>query len=118
MAELRSYGISIAVDNFGPSYSELSRLNELPFKALKIDRSYILGCDADRMNEGLCETIVEFAHRFDLAAVAEGIETAGEYNTLRRMGCDMGQGYLFARPQNRNEIVALVRKRSKASAAA
>jgi EAL domain-containing protein (putative c-di-GMP-specific phosphodiesterase class I)/CheY-like chemotaxis protein len=114
IAELRPYGVSMSIDNFGPSYWELSRLSELPFKDLKIDRSYISNCDTDRMNAGLCETIVEFAHRFGLTAVAEGIETPGEFKTLRDMGCDVGQGYLFARPQPKNELVSLIRQRSKA----
>src|ERR1700730_2555508 len=118
LKELQPYGISISVDNFGPSYAELSRLTELPFKELKIDRSYISNCDTDRMNKGLCETIVEFAHKFGLTAVAEGIETAGELNVLRDMGCDIGQGYLFARPQPKEELLAMIRQRSRARNAA
>jgi EAL domain-containing protein (putative c-di-GMP-specific phosphodiesterase class I)/FixJ family two-component response regulator len=118
LKELQPYGISISVDNFGPSYAELSRLTELPFKELKIDRSYISNCDTDRMNKGLCETIVEFAHKFGLTAVAEGIETAGELNVLRDMGCDIGQGYLFARPQPKEELLAMIRRRSRTRNAA
>ena len=118
LKELQPYGISISVDNFGPSYAELLRLPELPFKELKIDRSYISNCDTDRMNKGLCETIVEFAHKFGLTAVAEGVETAGELTVLRDMGCDIGQGYLFARPQPKEELIATVRQRSKARTAA
>jgi EAL domain-containing protein (putative c-di-GMP-specific phosphodiesterase class I)/FixJ family two-component response regulator len=118
LKELQPYGISISVDNFGPSYAELLRLPELPFKELKIDRSYISNCDTDRMNKGLCETIVEFAHKFGLTAVAEGVETAGELNVLRDMGCDIGQGYLFARPQPKEDLIATVRQRSKARTAA
>jgi EAL domain-containing protein (putative c-di-GMP-specific phosphodiesterase class I) len=118
LKELQPYGISISVDNFGPSYAELLRLPELPFKELKIDRSYISNCDTDRMNKGLCETIVEFAHKFGLTAVAEGVETAGELNVLRDMGCDIGQGYLFARPQPKEELLATVRQRSKGRTAA
>ena len=118
LKELQPYGISISVDNFGPSYAELSRLTELPFKELKIDRSYISNCDTDRMNKGLCETIVEFAHKFGLTAVAEGIETAGELNVLRDMGCDIGQGYLFARPQPKEELLAMIRQRSRTRNAA
>jgi EAL domain-containing protein (putative c-di-GMP-specific phosphodiesterase class I)/FixJ family two-component response regulator len=118
LKELQPYGISISVDNFGPSYAELLRLPELPFKELKIDRSYISNCDTDRTSKGLCETIVEFAHKFGLTAVAEGIETAGELHVLREMGCDIGQGYLFARPQPKEELIATVRQRSKARNAA
>jgi EAL domain-containing protein (putative c-di-GMP-specific phosphodiesterase class I)/FixJ family two-component response regulator len=118
LKELQPYGISISVDNFGPSYAELLRLPELPFKELKIDRSYISNCDTDRMNKGLCETIVEFAHKFGLTTAAEGVETAGELTALRDMGCDIGQGYLFARPQPKEDLIATVRQRSKARTAA
>jgi EAL domain-containing protein (putative c-di-GMP-specific phosphodiesterase class I) len=113
IAELRPYGISIAVDNFGSSYYELSRLAQLPFKELKIDRSTIASCDSDRMSKGLCETIVEFAHKYGMTAAAEGIETAGEMTTLQDMNCDVGQGFLFARPQPKSELLALIRHRAK-----
>jgi EAL domain-containing protein (putative c-di-GMP-specific phosphodiesterase class I) len=111
--ELRTYGISLAVDDFGPGYSELSRLKELPFSEVKIDRGCISNCDVDQMNAGLCETIVEFARRFGIKAVAEGIETVGELKTLRKVGCHMGQGYLFARPMPKNEFAAVVRQRKR-----
>jgi len=111
--ELRTYGISLAVDDFGSGYAELSRLKELPFGEVKIDRSYITNCDSDHMNAGLCETIVEFAHRFGIKAVAEGIETVGELNVLRKVGCDMAQGYLFARPMTKQEFAAVVHQRKK-----
>jgi len=113
VSELRTYGISLAVDDFGSSYAELSRLKELPFTEVKIDRSYITNCDSDHMNAGLCETIVEFAHRFGIKAVAEGIETVAELNVLRKVACDMGQGYLFARPMPKPEFATLLRQRKR-----
>ena len=117
-AELRSYGIGIAIDNFGPRYSEFLRLSDLPFTTIKIDRSYIASCDSDPVNRGLSETIIEFANKYQLTSAAEGIETAAELNTLREIGCEIGQGYLFARPQPKNELINLLRQRSKARTAA
>ena len=117
-AELRSYGIGIAIDNFGPRYSEFLRLSDLPFTTIKIDRSYIASCDSDPVNRGLSETIIEFANKYQLTSAAEGIETAAELNTLRQIGCEIGQGYLFARPQPKNELINLLRQRSKARTAA
>jgi len=116
--ELRSYGIGIAIDNFGPRYSEFLRLSDVPFTAVKIDRSYIADCDTDPVNRGLSETIIEFANKYQLTSAAEGIETAAELKTLREIGCDIGQGYLFARPQPKNELINLLRQRSKVSTAA
>jgi EAL domain-containing protein (putative c-di-GMP-specific phosphodiesterase class I) len=118
LAELRAYGISISVDNFALGYSELSRLRDLPFKDIKIDRDFISNCDRDPVNRGLCETFIEFAHKFGLTAVAEGIETTAELSTLREMGCDLGQGYLFAKPQPKNDLLAMVKQRTKARTAA
>jgi EAL domain-containing protein (putative c-di-GMP-specific phosphodiesterase class I) len=111
--ELRAYGISFAVDGFGVSYAELRREKELPFAEVKIDRSYISNCDTDVLNAGLCETIVEFAHRFNISAVAEGIETKGELQTLRDIGCDMAQGYLFARPMPKDKFAKMVLEHTK-----
>jgi len=97
-AELRAYGIGLAIDSFGPCYAEFLHQPDLPFTTVKIDRSYVARCDSDRVNKGLSETIVEFADKFQLTSVAEGIETPGEMNTMREIGCETGQGYLFARP--------------------
>jgi EAL domain-containing protein (putative c-di-GMP-specific phosphodiesterase class I) len=115
--ELRTYGISVSVDNFALGYSEFSRLRELPFKDLKIDRDFISNCDRDPVNKGLCETFVEFAHKFGLAAVAEGIETTAELATMRDMGCDFGQGYVFAKPQPKSQLLETVLQRQKSRAA-
>jgi EAL domain-containing protein (putative c-di-GMP-specific phosphodiesterase class I)/CheY-like chemotaxis protein len=111
--ELRAYGITFAVDGFGVSYAELLREKDLPFAEIKIDRSYISNCDTDPLNAGLCETLVEFAHRFNISAVAEGIETKGELQTLRDIGCDMAQGYFFARPMPKDKFAKMVLEHAK-----
>ena len=66
----------------------------------------------------MSETIIEFANKYQLTSAAEGIETAAELNTLRQIGCEVGQGYLFARPQPKNELISLLRQRSKTRSAA
>jgi EAL domain-containing protein (putative c-di-GMP-specific phosphodiesterase class I) len=111
--ELRPLGVTIAIDDFGRAYSTIAQLKDVPFSELKIDRSFVANCNADRMNAGLCETIIELAHRLGSKAVAEGIETAAELRTLHAMGCDMGQGYLFARPMPRDHFLHLLRERGK-----
>jgi EAL domain-containing protein (putative c-di-GMP-specific phosphodiesterase class I) len=117
-AELRAYGIGLAIDSFGPRYAEFLRQPDLPFTTVKIDRSYIACCDTDRVNKGLSQTIIEFSDKFHLTSVAEGIETPGELNTLRAIGCDAGQGYLFARPQPRNDLIKLFELRTRKRTAA
>lgn len=109
--QLQSSHCSLALDDFGAGYSSLARLRELPFSELKIDRSYVSKCDADRINGGLCETICELGRRFGLKTVAEGIETTREFHKLQAVGCDMGQGYLFAKPMPKDEFIGLIHSR-------
>jgi EAL domain-containing protein (putative c-di-GMP-specific phosphodiesterase class I) len=116
--DLRPHGVSIAIDDFGRAYSAISQLKDVPFAELKIDRSFVANCDTDRMNAGLCETIIGLAHRLGSKAVAEGIETVLELKALHRMGCDLGQGYLFARPMPRDHFLKLLRERGKGRPAA
>jgi EAL domain-containing protein (putative c-di-GMP-specific phosphodiesterase class I) len=115
--ELQMQKIGLAIDSFGLGFEELSRHAELPFSEIKIDRSFICNCDTDRHNATLCETIVDFAHRYRIKVVAEGIETRGELNTLRAMGCDYGQGYLLAQPMNKTDFVSRLQERSNKVAA-
>jgi len=114
--ELRTVRCSLALDDFGAGYSSLARLRQLPFSELKIDRSYVTDCNLDRVNAGLCETIVELAKRFELKVVAEGIETTSESQTLLEIGCDVGQGFLFARPMAKGQFVAAISRRLVAPA--
>lgn len=110
-AELRAHHCTLAIDDFGAGYSSLARLKQLPFSELKIDRSYVMNCSKDPHNGALCETIVELAHRFGLKAVAEGVETHHESHKLQALGCDVGQGYLFAKPMAKDHFAALLRRR-------
>jgi EAL domain-containing protein (putative c-di-GMP-specific phosphodiesterase class I) len=110
-ASLRSFNCTLALDDFGAGYSSLARLRQLPFSELKIDRSYVTDCNSDRLNAGLCETIVELGNRFGLKTVAEGIETTHESHKLQGLGCQIGQGYLFAKPMPRGQFIGLMRNR-------
>jgi EAL domain-containing protein (putative c-di-GMP-specific phosphodiesterase class I) len=109
--ELRTLNCSLALDDFGTGHSSLARLRQLPFSELKIDRSYVTNCNSDKVNAGLCETIVELAKRFDLKTVAEGIETPHESHKLQGIGCDIGQGYLFAKPMPKDQFLGLLGRR-------
>lgn len=109
--ELRSLRCTLALDDFGAGYSSLARLRQLPFSELKIDRSYVSNCHDDKVNGGLCETIVKLAKRFELMTVAEGIEHSAESDKLKAIGCDIGQGYLFAKPMPKAEFVAALSRR-------
>jgi EAL domain-containing protein (putative c-di-GMP-specific phosphodiesterase class I) len=108
---LREFNCTLALDDFGAGYSSLARLRQLPFSELKIDRSYVTNCHIDRMNAGLCETIVELGQRFGLTTVAEGIETVHESHKLQAIGCQIGQGYLFAKPMPKAQLIGTIRRR-------
>ncbi|MEX0751456.1 MAG: EAL domain-containing protein [Xanthobacteraceae bacterium] len=117
-AALRAFNCTLALDDFGAGYSSLARLRQLPFSELKIDRSYVTNCHADKINAGLCETIVELGTRFGLKTVAEGVETTHETHKLQAVGCHIGQGYLFAKPMPIGQLIGLMRRRLMAAPAA
>jgi EAL domain-containing protein (putative c-di-GMP-specific phosphodiesterase class I) len=110
-AELQAAGCSLALDDFGAGYSSIARLKQLPFSELKIDRAYVTNCHIDRVNAGLCEVFVELAKRFGLKTVAEGIELVHESHKLQALGCDVGQGYLYARPMAKEQLIGAMRRR-------
>jgi diguanylate cyclase (GGDEF)-like protein/PAS domain S-box-containing protein len=95
---LKRLGIAIAIDDFGTGYSSLSYLKRLPVDTLKIDQSFIRGVASDAHDAELVRAIISMAHGFKLEVVAEGVETAEQREFLLRQGCDVTQGYLYARP--------------------
>jgi EAL domain-containing protein (putative c-di-GMP-specific phosphodiesterase class I) len=113
--QLRIYGISLAIDDFGEGYSSFARLRELPFGELKLDRGFVDGCATDAANAGICRAVIGLAHHFGVAAVAEGLEDAADIHIVREMGCDLGQGYVFARPMPKAEFVRVLRERALAN---
>ena len=115
---LRELKCDLSVDDFGAGYSSLVRLKQLPFSELKIDRSYVANCNEDQFNAGLCETIVELGRRFGLRTVAEGIETTHESHKLQSIGCQVGQGYLFAKPMPKRQLVGILQRCMKGASAA
>jgi len=96
--ELVDQGVNIAVDDFGTGYASLSWLQQLPFNALKIDRSFVADLTAGGLGVDLVRYTIELAHAMGKVVVAEGVETQEQYAALLRLGCDNGQGYLIARP--------------------
>jgi EAL domain-containing protein (putative c-di-GMP-specific phosphodiesterase class I) len=108
---LRELNCTLALDDFGAGYSSLARLRQLPFSELKIDRSYVSNCHTDEINAGLCEVIVDLGRRFGLKTVAEGIEVTHECHKLQAAGCNVGQGYLFAKPMAKSQLISLMGQR-------
>jgi EAL domain-containing protein (putative c-di-GMP-specific phosphodiesterase class I) len=109
--KLARINVKIAIDNFGKDYSALSKLTELPFAQIKLDRGFIANCGTDTVNAPLCKTMVDLAHNFGQVAVATGIEHAGDALALVAMGCDYGQGFLLGQPMPEEHFSALLRQR-------
>ena len=95
---LKNLGVGLAVDDFGTGYSSLTYLKKFPVNELKIDRSFIMGLGLDTGDGAIVGSCIDLAHAVGIRAVAEGVETSGQAQALQDMGCDLAQGYLFARP--------------------
>jgi diguanylate cyclase (GGDEF)-like protein/PAS domain S-box-containing protein len=96
--ELKKLGVRLALDDFGTGYSSLSRLSELPFDSLKIPRPFIERITHDEQDFALTRGIVDLGHHLDLSIVAEGIETPRQLASVRAIGCELAQGFFFAKP--------------------
>jgi EAL domain-containing protein (putative c-di-GMP-specific phosphodiesterase class I) len=111
--QLRIYGIALSIDDFGEGHSSFSRLRELPFSELKLDSSFVQGCAQDTKNAGICQSVIDLAHHFGTAAVAEGVESALDLAAIRDMGCDIAQGFLFACPMPKSDFISAVSERAR-----
>lgn len=101
--DLCQRSIEVSIDDFGTGYSSLSYLHRFPVNTLKIDRTFVNYLNAPGGESRLVDTIVTLAHHLDMNVIAEGVETGLQKETLETMGCEYGQGYLFAKPLSEEE---------------
>jgi diguanylate cyclase (GGDEF)-like protein/PAS domain S-box-containing protein len=109
IARLRDMGIRIAIDDFGTGYSSLSYLKNWRVDALKIDRSFVRDLVTDSSDLAIVSAIIAIAKHLQIQVIAEGIEAYQQVEILRRLGCTVGQGFLFARPMPADEILKMLR---------
>uniref|UniRef100_A0AAU3H3A7 EAL domain-containing protein n=1 Tax=Streptomyces sp. NBC_01401 TaxID=2903854 RepID=A0AAU3H3A7_9ACTN len=111
---LSDMGVRIAIDDFGTGYSNLAYLSRLPVSVLKLDGSFVRGfryedgADPSPADETIVEAMVQLAHRLGLTVTAECVETSGQAERLRRIGCDTGQGWLYSRAVAPERIAELI----------
>jgi EAL domain-containing protein (putative c-di-GMP-specific phosphodiesterase class I)/FixJ family two-component response regulator len=111
LTRLRLHGMELSIDDFGTGYSSLERLRHIPFTELKIDRSFVSVARRDRDARRIVESSVRLAHDLGLRSVAEGIETDEDARLMRALGCDVGQGFHFARPMPPDQLPRWLRHR-------
>jgi diguanylate cyclase (GGDEF)-like protein/PAS domain S-box-containing protein len=102
--KLKGLGVGISIDDFGMGYSSLSYLKRLPADTLKVDKSFVAGLGEDVRDTAIVQMVIDLAHTFGMEAVAEGVERKKQAEQLKEMGCDMAQGYYFARPLPPEEL--------------
>jgi diguanylate cyclase (GGDEF)-like protein len=95
LAELKALGVRLSLDDFGTGYSSLAHLQALPFDKLKIDAGFVRAMAGDADSRKIVAAVVGLGHSLGLPTVAEGVETEAQLETLRQLGCDVGQGWLF-----------------------
>ena len=108
LSALRALGIQIYLDDFGTGYSSLGYLHQLPLDGIKIDRCFVTQMEMGPLHRQLVHTVRDLAMNIGVAAVAEGVETATQLDTLRSLGCESAQGFLFSRPVPRDGIEQLL----------
>ncbi len=110
LQELKKLNIKLSLDDFGTGYSSLSRLHRFPIDTLKIDRSFVNRIHSEAEGESIINAIITLAHNLNMDVIAEGIETVLERDTLRTLGCEYGQGYLFAKPLDQQAATQLIQE--------
>lgn len=109
LRRLRGLGVGISIDDFGTGYSSLAYLKRFPVKRLKIDRSFVQDVADGREGHVIPKVIIDLAHALGVKVVAEGVESAAQYEALRDLGCDEVQGYFAGRPMPAAEFELFLR---------
>ena len=104
LEKLHATGVELSIDDFGTGYSSLAYLKRLPVDELKIDKSFVMSMESDADDAKIVRSTIDLGHNMGLRVVAEGIETEGAWQLLKKMGCDQGQGYFMSRPIAVNQL--------------
>ena len=111
MGSIRDRGIQLSIDDFGTGYSSLAYLKRFPVNTLKIDLAFIRDMNHSDEDKNIVASIIDLAHNLNLKVVAEGVETHDQVETLRSLGCNQMQGYLFSKPVDSNAFAILLKEK-------
>ena len=114
LKKLKALGVKLSIDDFGTGYSNLSYLQRFEVDKLKIDQSFVRRLEVSKSDHAIVNAIIQMAKSLNLVTTAEGIETEAIRRTLAELGCDQGQGYLFAKPQSAPQFEALIQMQKPA----
>lgn len=106
--ELKALGVSISIDDFGSGYSSLSRLKTLPVDRIKIDMQFVRGISKGNKDEAIAKTIIQLAKNLELQVIAEGVESASQFEFFNTYKCDEIQGYYFYKPMSASEVEGIL----------
>jgi len=109
--EIKTMGIQISMDDFGTGYSSLSMLRKLPIDELKIDKSFVDEIVEDDVSASTVRNIIAIAKNFGMRVVAEGVESQAQKELLGTLGCDIFQGYYFAKPLSKEELELFLQRK-------
>ena len=104
LSRLRMRGFGLSIDDYGTGYSSMQQLSRIAFSELKIDQSFVMQASHQLSSRVILESSLEMARRLNIVAVAEGVETQLEWDLLKSLGCDLGQGYFIAAPMETGEF--------------
>ena len=116
LTQLKALGVRVALDDFGTGFSSLSHLLRFPIDTIKIDRSFVSAVGRDEQRSQLVQAMIDLGGTLGLRVVAEGIETPDQLDFLRTIGCEQGQGYLFAKPLGAPELERFLREKGRTGA--
>jgi diguanylate cyclase (GGDEF)-like protein/PAS domain S-box-containing protein len=108
MVQLRAQEIRLCIDDFGTGYSSMSYLRRYPVDALKIDQSFVSRMEEDEESREIVRSVLQMGKSLKMEVIAEGVETAGQRDLLKRLGCELGQGFFFHRPLEAEAVESLL----------
>ena len=108
---MKSIGVGVAIDDFGTGYSSLAYLKRFPIDVLKIDRAFVRDITLSSDDASIVKAILALAKALNLHVIAEGLETQAQYDYLKELGCNEGQGYMYARPMPFDDLLEFIREK-------